>query len=349
MDHPSEDSNEESSQEKLMDEEISPVYFEHPKNGTGDGAVGEVNKDWSILGDCLEDNIHKDRMEFTRKFRRTGNDEIIEDRMVNEEIIPVYLPHTDKEVDDDDYSNELPCYEESAVEEQIVPVYMDHPSEDSNEGEITNETIHEEIVMAEESAPVSSEKRMENTAMEQGDESAASNVTTGYGKVEINLTPPSSPQGAERTPQKSAEDHTSGVPVPKKKINRKRYTGARREYLPMKDGLPIGLRPTSLEKEVQSATASENNKEPKEKSLPAQSKELGQDDKEEKKKPLKKNKDGSSRIPLPASIPITGATQSVTDEAGPEGASKSKSKRRRKKKGPGKSATNELSNRWPPT
>jgi hypothetical protein len=49
-----------------------------------------VNKDWSILGDCLEENIP-----FTKE-----NDARMEDEgIVKEEIIPVHLQHTNKEVD----------------------------------------------------------------------------------------------------------------------------------------------------------------------------------------------------------------------------------------------------------
>jgi len=417
MDHPSEDSNEESNnQEEMVDEVITPVYLQHPKEDSENGTAEGVNKDWSILGDCLEENI---------PFTKENDARMEDDGIVKEEIIPVHLQHTNKGVDDNVDTTELPSNEKSAVEEQIVPesaveekivpesaveekiepesaveeqlvlmdpprppkpVFMDPPNEEINEGNNINETVHEkeveedesdigrsirkyseqvrapnveqtggnknesireEIVMEEESTPVHSEQTKEEADVDQKDDTA-SKVKTGYGKVEINLKP-------------AVEEHTSSVPVPKK--TRKKYTGARREYLPMKDGLPIGvsnrISPVPVRDGFGAATSAKDESSKtapgptsiENHSLPAA---------ESKKKATQKNKDGpSSRIPLPSSIPIT--SQAATDETAPDSrsidsqiidsqiaqAQKAKSKRRRKKKSSSKPAANELSNRWP--
>merc|ERR1712212_930285 len=106
-------------EESTVEEQIVPVYMDHPSEDSNEG----VNKDWSILGDCLEENI---------PFTKENDARMEDDGIVKEEIIPVHLQH--KEVDGVE-TTELPCNEESAVEEQIVPesaveeqlVLMDSP------------------------------------------------------------------------------------------------------------------------------------------------------------------------------------------------------------------------------
>jgi len=320
-------------------EEIVPVRLEHPEEASREGSsVDTLAQEQQGFVDWNELQSVKDEIDHCKEdiaARNARSQQLYEDFVAQEdEMAPFNVPQPQRK---------------NVQEKEQVPGKVK---------ELVNPSIEQKFTNNEEVAPVEVEKmediRTSSTSPKDG--SGSPTITTGYGAIKLNLTPP--PIESVKTyfnipePEEESKIPAAGSTTPKR--NKKKYTGAKREALGSSSKIP----PPSV---VSSAMESNAESRPvgrrlqiEADSVKVTSEETAQPEKQEVKEKAK------SRIPLPgAGRPRHDSVHSQEDsqEAGGEKAissagideqiaqevSKAKNKRRRRKKTPS------VANKWPPS